>query len=137
MRSSGLWASRSGILAAAAVALMALTSGLPGRAGRVPAEQGYRIVNSYPHDAEAYTQGLLYHDGFLFESTGRNGHSSVRKVRLETGEVLGWIDLTGLLSPVYRLEPEAVLNGIAYDAPGKRLFVTGKLWPKLFEIEVR
>jgi glutamine cyclotransferase len=37
---------------------------------------------------------------------------------------------------VYQLDPEAVLNGIAYDSVGNRLFVTGKLWPKLFEIEV-
>jgi glutaminyl-peptide cyclotransferase len=44
--------------------------------------------------------------------------------------------LAGLLSSVYHLSPEAVLNGIAYDATGKRLFVTGKLWPSLFEIRV-
>jgi glutamine cyclotransferase len=40
------------------------------------------------------------------------------------------------MSTVYQLDPEAVLNGIAYDAAKNRLFVTGKLWPKLFEIEV-
>ena len=51
-----------------------------------------------------------------------------------SGRVVGWIDLTGLLSKIYQLEPEAVLNGIAYDAERGRLFVTGKLWPKLFEI---
>lgn len=54
----------------------------------------------------------------------------------QTGEVLGWIDLTGLLSPIYHLEPGAVLNGIAYDRDRKRLFVTGKLWPSIFEIRV-
>ena len=224
---------------------------------------GYRIVNVYPHDPDAYTQGLIYRDGFLFESTGLNGRSTLRKVRLETGQVvqqhrldrvyfaegltewkgqlvqltwqsqiafvydlvslaprrtmtysgegwglthdgralilsdgsdqlrflepttmreirritvrsgnapvrelneleyvngevyanvwhtdriarispqsgrvIAWIDLRGLLSPMYRLDPEAVLNGIAYDAGRKRLFVTGKLWPKLFEIEI-
>ena len=224
---------------------------------------GYRIVNIYPHDPDAYTQGLIFRDGFLYESTGLNGKSTLRKVRLETGEavqqhrldrvyfgegltewkgeliqltwrsqvvfvydlaslaprrtlaypgegwglthdgkalilsdgsaqlrfldpatlhelervtvvdgkvpvkelneleyvggevlanvwhtnriariapqtgrVTGWIDLRGLLSPVYRLDPEAVLNGIAYDAARKRLFVTGKLWPKLFEIQI-
>jgi len=227
------------------------------------AADGYRIVNVYPHDPDAYTQGLIYRDGFLFESTGLNGRSTLRKVRLETGQVvqqhrldrvyfaegltewkgqlvqltwqsqiafvydmvslaplrtiafsgegwglthdgrvlilsdgseqlrflepttmreirritvrsgnapvrelneleyvngevyanvwhtdriarispqsgrvIGWIDLRGLLSPVYRLDPEAVLNGIAYDAGRKRLFVTGKLWPRLFEIEI-
>ena len=227
-----------------------------------PQLYGYRVANAYPHDPEAYTQGLIYRDGFLYESTGRNGQSTLRKVKLETGEVLqqtrvdsryfaegltdwngrlvqltwqsnlafvynaanfrlettfsyagegwgltrdatrfimsdgsdtlrfldasfrqrrrvsvrdgsvavrnlneleyvrgevyanvwhtdriariapdsgrvvGWIDLTGLLPKVYQLEPEAVLNGIAYDAAGDRLFVTGKLWPKLFEIRL-
>lgn len=229
--------------------------------GRVPS-YGYRIVNAYPHDVEAYTQGLVFRGGFLFESTGLVGRSTVRKVKLETGEVVqqlrvtpphfaegltewngrlvqltwrsniafvydlasftlrrsfpyvgegwgltqdgtglimsdgsevlrfldpdtfqekgrivvkdgagsikelneleyvrgeiyanvwhtdriarispasgrvvGWIDLAGLLSQVYKREPEAVLNGIAYDAMHDRLFVTGKLWPKLFEIK--
>jgi len=49
---------------------------------------------------------------------------------------VGWIDLKGLLSPIYRLAPDAVLNGIAYDARKKRVFVTGKLWPAVFEIKV-
>ena len=228
-----------------------------------PQEYTFTIVSAYPHDATAFTQGLAYRDGFLYEGTGRNGQSSLRKVRLETGEivrqvnlepdlfgegitllndkviqltwkseigfvydlnsfrllrrfsysgegwglatdgrdllmsdgtseirvldgetfqekrrlrvhdgstpvnqlnelefvegqifanvwhsnrvarifpqtgnVVGWIDLTGLLSPMYRLEPEAVLNGIAYDPVGKRLFVTGKLWPRVFEIRL-
>ena len=227
-----------------------------------PTMVGYRIVNVYPHDTRAYTQGLIYRDGFLYESTGLRGQSTLRKVRLESGEVVqqarvdaqyfaegltdwgdsliqltwqsgigfeydfstfaprrrfrytgegwglthdnerlilsdgssnlrfldpatfkeigsipvtdggkpvldlnelefvrneiyanvwhsdriaridprsgrvtGWIDLTGLLPAGERRDPEAVLNGIAYDAAGGRLFVTGKLWPKLFEIE--
>jgi glutaminyl-peptide cyclotransferase len=231
-------------------------------AGTVP-QYTFKIVHTYPHDAQAFTQGLVYHDGFLYEGTGLNGRSSLRKVRLETGEVLqhsdlspdyfgegiailndqvyqltwqsqtgfvyklsdfsllrrfsypgegwglttdgrdlymsdgsaeirvidpagfrekrrikvrdgnkaitelnelewvegelyaniwetdriarispatgkvtGWIDLKGLLSPVYKLEEGAVLNGIAYDAKNKRLFVTGKLWPSVFEIQL-
>ena len=223
---------------------------------------GYRVVQSYPHDPQAYTQGLIYSDGALFEGTGLNGQSTIRKVRLETGEVLqvhklepqyfgegialwngsliqltwqseigfvydrktfrptrtftytgegwglthdgarlimsdgtaqlrflspktfketgrltvrdagmpvaqlneleyirgeiyaniwqtdriarispatgqvtGWIDLSGLLSPAEAAAAE-VLNGIAYDAAGDRLFVTGKLWPRLFHITV-
>jgi glutaminyl-peptide cyclotransferase len=226
-------------------------------------EYTFVIVRAFPHDTSAYTQGLAYHDGFLYEGTGRNGQSSLRKVRFETGEVIqradlgpeffgegitiikdrvfqltwksavgfvydlhnfhllrrfaysgegwglatdgrdlflsdgtseirvldaetfqekrrlrvhegatpvdqvnelefvegqifanvwhsnriarispqtgevvAWIDLTGLLSPVYSLEPEAVLNGIAYDPIRKRLFVTGKLWPSIFEIRL-
>ena len=54
----------------------------------------------------------------------------------KTGEVLRWIDLTNLLSPMQRTDPDAVLNGIAYDPAGNRLFVTGKLWPTLFQIRV-
>jgi glutaminyl-peptide cyclotransferase len=60
----------------------------------------------------------------------------IARISPQTGEVVGWIDLTGLLSSVYRLGPDAVLNGIAYDAERKRLFVTGKLWPAIFEIKV-
>ena len=49
---------------------------------------GYRIVHVYPHDTSAYTEGLFYKDGYLYESTGEKGASSVRKVQLETGKVL-------------------------------------------------
>jgi glutaminyl-peptide cyclotransferase len=223
---------------------------------------GYTVVRSFPHDRDAYTQGLVYENGFLYESTGLNGRSSIRKVRLETGEVLqrhdtpqqyfgegiaiwgseifaltwqsgigfvhdrdtfrqkrtfnyigegwgltrdasglimtdgtdqlrfidpatfrerrrvkvtaegkpvrnlneiefvkgeifanvyttdyvarinpqtgkvtGWIDLRGLLSARERASAE-VLNGIAYDAAADRLFVSGKLWPRMFVIRV-
>jgi len=48
----------------------------------------YEILRSIPHDSTAYTQGLLYHDGLLFESTGRHGTSSVRKTDPRTGEIL-------------------------------------------------
>jgi glutamine cyclotransferase len=223
----------------------------------------YRIVRAYPHDPHAFTQGLVFVDGTLYESTGLEGQSSLRMVDLETGrvlqsqpvdskyfaegltawgstlvqltweshvafvydrfsfrmlrtfsysgegwgltqdgkslilsdgsdtlrffdpatfrevrrlavkdhgkpvheinelefihgkiyaniwhsdriaridpasgKVLGWIDLKGLLSADQLSSPEAVLNGIAYDSAHDRLFVTGKLWPKLFEIQV-
>jgi glutaminyl-peptide cyclotransferase len=224
----------------------------------------YRVIHIYPHDPHAFTQGLVYVDGHLYESTGGNGKSSIRMVNLSTGEVLqhydllpqyfgegltvwgstliqltwkhglgfvydrfsfalkrrfhyegeGWglthddthlivsdgtsvlrfldpqsfsiikrisvtdetgqpltdinelefirgeiyaniwhadqivrispatgkvlgrIDLTALLDKRELADPEAVLNGIAYDSKGDRLFVTGKLWPKLFEIKI-
>lgn len=223
----------------------------------------YEVVNTYPHDRGAFTQGLVYRDGFLYESTGLQGQSSLRKVVLETGAVVqqrsvdaqhfaeglvdwkdrliqltwqskqgfvydlatfepkrvfgypgeGWglahdgerlimsdgtatlrfldpdslqetgridasfkgqslprlnelemvkdrlyaniwpsnfiamidpktghavgiADLTGLLKPEDAGGRVDVLNGIAYDAAGDRLFVTGKLWPKLFEIRL-
>jgi glutaminyl-peptide cyclotransferase len=60
----------------------------------------------------------------------------IARISPQSGEVVGWIDLTGLLSPIYRLESGAVLNGIAYDSDRKRLFVTGKLWPTLFQIRL-
>ena len=56
------------------------------------------------------------------------------RISPRTGKVSGWIDLTGLMEKP--ADPDAVLNGIAYDAKGDRLFVTGKLWPRLFEIRV-
>ena len=60
----------------------------------------------------------------------------VAMISPQTGQVVGWIDLAGLLSPEEAAGAD-VLNGIAYDAENDRLFVTGKLWPKLFEIELR
>src|SRR5687767_2385976 len=48
----------------------------------------YEVVRSYPHDRQAYTQGLVYLDGVFYEGTGLNGQSSIRKVKVETGEVL-------------------------------------------------
>jgi len=58
-----------------------------------PAIYGYKVINSYPHDAKAFTQGLEYHNGFMYESTGQRGESSLRKVDLKTGKVLRKIDL--------------------------------------------
>jgi glutaminyl-peptide cyclotransferase len=228
-------------------------------------EYTYEVVHAYPHDPGAFTEGIFYLDGYLYEGTGMEKESSIRKVRLETGEVVqkhdlpeqyfgegiinwkdrlieltyksqvgfiydlagltvrkqfeypgeGWaltqdgkrlimsdgtpelrfwdpetlqetgrltvteygqplknvnelewvngeiyanvwltnrvvridpgtgkvvgsIDLSGLLNPndAAQGQPD-VLNGIAYDAKGDRLFVTGKRWPKLFEIRLR
>ncbi len=64
----------------------------------------YEVLNVYPHDPEAFTQGLVYQEGFLYESTGLYGESSLRKVVLETGEVLQRIEL----SPEYFAEGLAV-----------------------------
>jgi glutaminyl-peptide cyclotransferase len=48
----------------------------------------YKIVNTYPHDTDAYTQGLEYYNGYLYETTGKNGKSTLRKVDIKTGKVL-------------------------------------------------
>jgi glutamine cyclotransferase len=225
-------------------------------------EYGYQVVHVYPHDRAAFTEGLEYRGGFLYESTGLEGRSTLSKIKLETAEVVqsirldpklfgegitilnqkivqltyqtslgfvydqatlkqqrtftypgegwsltndgsqiymddgtseirvwdastlqekrrirvhdgtrpiqelnelewvrgelyaniwrtyriarispadgsvtGWVDLTGILSPADRQGID-VMNGIAYDSQGDRLFVTGKLWPKLFEIKL-
>jgi len=58
-----------------------------------PKQYTYKIIREYPHDTKAYTQGLLFDDGFLYESTGQKGASSLRKVNLQTGEPVQKIDL--------------------------------------------
>jgi glutaminyl-peptide cyclotransferase len=248
-------------LAAGGLLLMGTIGFLPPQRAAVPT-YGYTVVRSFPHDRDAFTQGLLFHGGVFYEGTGRNGHSGIRKVKVETGEVLkvkplgaqyfgegitewngsliqitwqsgvgfvydldtfeqtrtwsyrgegwglthdgtriimsdgtsalrfldpatlketarltvrdargpveglneleyvkgeiyanvwrteriarispkdgrvtGWIDLSGLL-PLSERAGVDVLNGIAYDAAGDRLFVTGKLWPRVFEIKL-
>lgn len=227
------------------------------------AADAYKVIHTYPHDPDAFTQGLIFVDGQLYESTGLNGHSTLRMDDLETGKVLqhidvpaqyfaegltnwhsnlvqltwkahtafvydrfsfrllkilhydgegwgltqdgknlilsdgsatlrflnpetfqvvrrinvtdqgqpvkelneleyihgqiytnvwysnkiarispqtgkvlGWIDLSDLVSSLGLQNQDAVLNGIAYDNQHDRLFITGKLWPKLFEIKV-
>ncbi|MCU1298008.1 MAG: glutamine cyclotransferase, partial [Acidobacteriaceae bacterium] len=77
---------------------------------------------------------LEFVEGEIFANVWQTDR--IARIAPQTGEVVAWIDLTGLLSPVYRLGPDAVLNGIAYDPDRKRMFVTGKLWPTLFEIRV-
>jgi glutamine cyclotransferase len=79
---------------------------------------------------------LEWVDGELFANVW--GQDVIARIDASTGRVLGWIDLTGLLKPEERgtTSADAVLNGIAYDGKRHRLFVTGKLWPKLFEIQV-
>jgi glutamine cyclotransferase len=58
------------------------------RSATAPARYSFSVVNVFPHDPEAFTQGLVFRDGFLYESTGLNGRSSLRKVELETGRVV-------------------------------------------------
>lgn len=64
------------------------TPPLVSEAARPPAVLAFEVVNTYPHDRGAFTQGLIWRDGFLYESTGLNGRSSLRKVKLDSGEVV-------------------------------------------------
>ncbi|MDR1673676.1 MAG: glutaminyl-peptide cyclotransferase [Bacteroidales bacterium] len=62
-------------------------------AAQPPKRYVYRVVKTYPHDIHAYTQGLLYHSGFLYESTGLKGESTLRKVQIDTGEPLQTLNM--------------------------------------------
>ncbi len=75
---------------------------------------------------------LEYIDGEIYANVWHQ--SRIARIDPQTGQVRAWLDLTGLRPNPRPLEPEAVLNGIAYDAENQRLFVTGKLWSELFEI---
>jgi len=75
-----------------------------------------------------YIQGEIYANIWQTERIAR--------INPLTGQVIGWIDLKGILSPEGHIEAIDVLNGIAYDAKNNRLFVTGKFWPNLFQIEL-
>lgn len=95
------------------------------------------------------TRRITVHDGarkirFLNELEWVRGEifanvwqtNRIARISPADGRVLGWIDASGLLTPADETEPVDVLNGIAYDSRGNRLFLTGKLWPKLFEVKL-
>lgn len=63
----------------------------------VPVRYGYRVINTFPHDTKAFTQGLVFDNGYLYEGTGRETQSSLRKVNLVTGEVLNQLNLDSQL----------------------------------------
>lgn len=77
---------------------------------------------------------LEYVEGEIYANVWHSDR--IARISPKTGKVLGWIDLKGLLKPDEVDHDQAVLNGIAYDARNKKLYVTGKNWPKLFEIRV-
>lgn len=78
---------------------------------------------------------LEYVNGQIFANVYQTNYIAV--ISAKTGQVSAWVDLSGLRPKSTWLNPDAVLNGIAYDAKEKRLFVTGKLWPKLFHIRLK
>jgi glutamine cyclotransferase len=79
-------------------------------AAKAPAIYTYEIINSFPHDTKAYTQGLEYYNGFLYETTGRRGQSTLRKVEIKTGKVLQKTDL----NDKYFGEGMTILNNKIY-----------------------
>ena len=102
----------------------------------------------------AETRHIVVHDGtkhitelneLEYVRTGKTGgeiyanvwHSDrIARISPSNGHVIAWIDLSGILPDDQKINAESVLNGIAYDAQHDRLFVTGKQWPKVFEIKV-
>jgi glutamine cyclotransferase len=101
---------------------------------------GYEVVNTYPHDPDAFTQGLTFHDGNLYEGTGRNGQSSLRQIDLESGELLKRQNLnsryfgegiTILDDKVYQLTWQSHI-GFVYDletfSQQKTFFLAGEGW---------
>ena len=81
------------LLAATLAGVLACSASSTARIDTVPV-YSYQVINTWPHDAEAYTQGLVFYDGNLFESTGLRGASSLRRVELETGKVKKKVDVS-------------------------------------------
>ena len=89
------------------------------------------------HDGEQTIDRLNELEWVRGEIWANVWHSDrIARISPADGRVVGWIDAAGLLKPGEVTDPEAVLNGIAYDATNNRIFVTGKLWPKIFEVRV-
>jgi glutamine cyclotransferase len=112
-RKPGLWTPvcLSRRLSASILPLLAVLAGCANDSVAAPAAERLTIIAEHPHDPEAYTQGLLFHEGIFYESTGLNGSSSVRKVEIETGRVLEKRNLDN----AYFGEGLAILDGRAYQ----------------------
>lgn len=94
-----------------------------------------RRITVKDHDAPVtQLNELEYIHGEIYANVWHSDR--IARISPATGQVLGWIDLSGLEPASARANGEAVLNGIAYDAAHDRLLVTGKLWPSIFEIKV-
>ena len=99
--------------------------------------QSYSEINSlevYDNEGEVrYLNELEYISGYIYANIYQ--YDKIAKIDPSTGKVLAYFDLSGILPMNDYTNKTDVLNGIAYDEQTKRLFVTGKRWPKLFEIE--
>ena len=112
---------------------------LPGRPAAIPT-YGYTVVRSFPHDRQAFTQGLIFRNGFLYESTGLFERSGIRKIKLETGEVLqakplgpqyfgeGITDWKGSLIQITWQSQIGFVYDIAFIPPYGTLRVGDRLW---------
>ena len=92
-----------------------------------------RVLDESGHPVEQLNE-LEYLHGEIYANIWQT--DEIVRISPRTGKVLGRIDLSGIIDKRELESAGAVLNGIAYDSKGDRLFFTGKLWPKLFEIRV-
>jgi len=97
-------------------------------------EQTNRMMVFDGHEPVWWLNELEYVEGLIYANIWPTNR--IAQIDPATGKVVGWIDMEGLLSPQDRHGPEDALNGIAYDPAGRRLFVTGKFWSRLFEIKL-
>ena len=77
----------SGIIYLVLTAVVSALNAVPAHSESVPV-YGYKVINTYPHDTNSFTQGLHFYEGKLYEGTGLNGSSSVREIDLKTGETV-------------------------------------------------
>jgi len=138
---------RCGTRPAAALAAFLAATALAAACTRGEPATGYEVIARFPHDTSAYTQGLVYHDGVFYESTGRYGVSELRRVEVETGRVLQRVRLApdrfgeGLalldgrlfqltwesgVGYIYDLETLALLDSFHYSGEGWGLTTDGK-----------
>ena len=95
-----------------------------------------RTINVTDHDVPVNSLNELeWVKGEIWANVWQS--DQIARINPESGAVVGWIDLAGIFPASERTGSEEVLNGIAYDAANDRIFVTGKNWPKLFEIKVK
>ena len=92
-----------------------------------------RVTDEGNHPVENLNE-LEYVHGEIYANIWQT--DKIARIAPRTGKVLGWIDLSGIIDKRELAGSSAVLNGIAYDSAADRLFVTGKLWPELFEIKL-
>jgi glutamine cyclotransferase len=92
---------------------------------------------SVKNDGEALQllNELEYIDGEIWANVWHT--DQIVRIDPASGQVKSYLDLTSIFPHSQRSDPEAVLNGIAYDAQSKRIFVSGKLWPRVFEIRLK
>lgn len=119
-----------------------------------PAVLAYNIIKIFPLDTSAFTEGLEWFEGYLYESTGLESKTRIQKTDLKTGAIVwgtnkiikidantarveAFVDLTGILDLTgTKYDPNKldVLNGIAYLREDSSFLITGKYWPAMFQI---